>query len=234
MTIYPANDTRSSLKPTKRSKITGYGLTLSWQENPRCLTRQVASIQRSSVMLVRQRPIPLLPQINSTMPFDEMDLRPLDHPGVPGEPHVGGADVVINLDIDFDYKTTERYLINNVTFQPPLFLYCFKFLSGARKASELLPNGSLFTLPPNKVVELSIPPGRGPGTPVSPIPSLLSPAVPHVSFCHLAPLASSRCKFKLHEMSTTLLTFPSAQHSFDVVRSAGVPSPITSILFVEM
>jgi len=105
---------------------------------------------------------------NTTMPFDERDLRTLDHPGVPGEPHAGGADISINLDIDFDYNTTEKYLINNVIFQPPTVPVLLQILSGARKASELLPNGSLFTLPRNKVVELTIPPGRGPSFPVSP------------------------------------------------------------------
>lgn len=108
---------------------------------------------------------PTTTAIVSTMPLVETDLRPLENPGAPGEPHVGGADVLLNLDLGF--TSTGRFTINNASFTPPSVPVLLQILSGARQASELLPSGSVYTLPPNKVVELSIPPGSAPGGPVS-------------------------------------------------------------------
>jgi len=101
--------------------------------------------------------------IISTMPLVETDLHPLENPGAPGEPHVGGADVLLNLDLGF--TPPGLFTINDVSFKPPSVPVLLQILSGARQASELLPNGSVYTLPPNKVIELSIPPGGAPGGP---------------------------------------------------------------------
>lgn len=103
---------------------------------------------------------------NSIMPLAETDLHPLEYTGAPEEPRVGGADVAINLDLGFDPKA-RRFLINNASFTPPSVPVLLQILSGAREAAELLPKGSVFTLPPNKVIELSISPGLAPGGPVS-------------------------------------------------------------------
>jgi hypothetical protein len=45
-----------------------------------------------------------------------------------------------------------------VVFQPPSIPVLLQILSGAKTAQELIPNNTI-TLPPNKVVELSIPGG---------------------------------------------------------------------------
>jgi iron transport multicopper oxidase len=58
------------------------------------------------------------------------------------------------------------FTINGVTFKPPSVPVLLQILSGARTASELLPKGSVYLLPPNKVVEVSLP-GGAPGSPVS-------------------------------------------------------------------
>lgn len=47
--------------------------------------------------------------------------------------------------------------INNVSFADPAVPILLQILSGATHASQLLPNGSVYELPPNKVIELSFP-----------------------------------------------------------------------------
>lgn len=119
-----------------------------------------------------QKVDPTTTAIVSTTPLVETDLHPLENPGAPGDPYVGGADVLLNLDLGF--TSTGSFTINNVSFIPPSVPVLLQILSGARQAAELLPNGSVYTLPPNKVIELSIPPGSAPGGPVSvPIDDLL-------------------------------------------------------------
>lgn len=51
------------------------------------------------------------------------------------------------------------------TFVPPTAPVLLQVLSGAQAAQDLLPSGSVYTLPPNKVIEISIP-GGAPGAPV--------------------------------------------------------------------
>jgi len=92
----------------------------------------------------------------------ETSLRPLTNPGAPGVAEVGAADVNINLDIQF----TGQFTVNSVTFTPPSTPALLQIMSGARTAQDLLPNGSFYVLPPNSVVEVSIP-GGSIGSPVS-------------------------------------------------------------------
>lgn len=89
----------------------------------------------------------------------------LNYPGVPGTPVAGGADVALNIRVSFGINPG-TYSINGVTFSAPTVPVLLQILSGARRANELLPKGSVYELPPNKVVELSLP-GGAPGSPVS-------------------------------------------------------------------
>ncbi|KAJ7456186.1 laccase 2 precursor [Mycena latifolia] len=93
----------------------------------------------------------------------ETDLHPLVPMPVPGAQVPGGADVNIRFDI-VKNETTLKWFMNGLTFVPPTVPVLLQILSGARKAQELLPNGTVYTLPPNKVVEISIP-GGGSGSP---------------------------------------------------------------------
>lgn len=96
-------------------------------------------------------------QTPSVIPLVEADLRPLINPAAPGKPYPGGADINMNLVIS---STPEhRFTINNASFTPPTVPTLLQILSGATTAQKLLPQGSVFTLPRNKVVELSIPSG---------------------------------------------------------------------------
>ncbi|KAJ7131857.1 laccase [Mycena crocata] len=99
----------------------------------------------------------------STNPLVETNLHPLVATAVPGTKAAGGADVVMNLALALDFATF-RFTVNGATFTPPTVPVLLQILSGAQSATDLLPTGSVFTLPPNSVIELSIP-GGAPGAP---------------------------------------------------------------------
>ncbi|KAJ6513666.1 yellow laccase [Mycena vitilis] len=100
----------------------------------------------------------------SVAPLVETNLHPaVGQPAVPGKPVPGGADVNINLAITLDF-TTFKFFINGAEFIPPTAPVLLQILSGAQSATDLLPAGSVYVLPPNKVIELSIP-GGTPGAP---------------------------------------------------------------------
>ncbi|KAJ7612677.1 laccase [Roridomyces roridus] len=95
---------------------------------------------------------------DSTAALVETDLHPLVATAVPGTAVAGGADITMNLVISLDF-TTFTFEINGNSFTPPTVPVLLQILSGASTATDLLPSGSVFTLPANKVVELSIPGG---------------------------------------------------------------------------
>ncbi|KAJ7455652.1 laccase [Mycena galericulata] len=99
----------------------------------------------------------------SVAPLVETDLHPLVATPVPGTAVAGGADVTLNLAITLNF-TSFTFDVNGHEFIPPTAPVLLQILSGARTAAELLPNGSVYTLPPNSVIEVSIP-GGTPGAP---------------------------------------------------------------------
>ena len=56
-------------------------------------------------------------------------------------------------------------MINNATFAPPTVPVLLQILSGAKTPQQLLPPGSIYSLPKNSVIEIVIPPGTAPGGP---------------------------------------------------------------------
>ncbi|TDL26555.1 laccase [Rickenella mellea] len=100
---------------------------------------------------------PTTTQVNGTLLL-ETGLHPLVAPGAPGKPVQGGADVPLNLALTFNF-TTFKFQINGVTFEPPSVPVLLQVLSGKQDARDLLPAGSVYTLPRNKVVELTLPGG---------------------------------------------------------------------------
>ncbi|KAJ7827250.1 laccase, partial [Mycena olivaceomarginata] len=99
----------------------------------------------------------------SVNPLVETNLHPLVATPVPGTHAVGAADVALNLAITLDF-TTFKFRVNGAEFIPPTAPVLLQILSGAHTAAELLPPGSIYTLPPNSVIEISIP-GGTPGAP---------------------------------------------------------------------
>lgn len=105
---------------------------------------------------------PTTTQATSVKPLVEYNIVPLENPGAPGTAKVGGADVLLNLALAID-ATTRDFTVNGVSFIPPSVPVLLQILSGNFAATDLLPSGSVYTLPPNKVIELSIPAGVGGG-----------------------------------------------------------------------
>ncbi|KAH9479059.1 Laccase-2 [Psilocybe cubensis] len=90
----------------------------------------------------------------------ETDLHPLENPAAPGAPGRGKADVNINLDIEWSMKT-QKFYVNNASYESPSVPVLLQIMSGKETAQELLPAGSVYVLPPNKVIEISMPGGSG-------------------------------------------------------------------------
>ncbi|KIK91563.1 laccase [Paxillus rubicundulus Ve08.2h10] len=86
--------------------------------------------------------------------FDESTLHPLINPGAPGVPEIGRADVNLNIVIGFR-APPGLFLLNNVSWTNPPMPVLLQILSGARHPSELLPGGSVYDLPHNKIVEIN-------------------------------------------------------------------------------
>jgi len=104
----------------------------------------------------------------ATAHFEESQLHPLEDHAPPGVPELGKADVVLSLVPGFN----NSFNVNGVRFRPPPAPVLLQILSGARHPTELLPSGSVYELPRNKVIEVHMPandltPGGARGSPVS-------------------------------------------------------------------
>ncbi|EGN96947.1 laccase [Serpula lacrymans var. lacrymans S7.3] len=85
----------------------------------------------------------------------ESDLHPLINPGAPGIPEIGKADININFDIDL--LPSGLFTMNSASFVTPAAPVLLQILSGSQHPMNLLPAGSVYTLEPNKTVEISVP-----------------------------------------------------------------------------
>ncbi|KAJ7459572.1 laccase [Mycena galericulata] len=116
-------------------------------------------INSAILRYVGARPVdPTTNATTSVIPLVETNLHPLNQPPVPGLPVPGGADVNLNLVISFNL-TSFTFDVNGFEFIPPTVPVLLQILSGAQSATDLLPLGSVYTLPANKVIEVSIPGG---------------------------------------------------------------------------
>ena len=113
----------------------------------------------------RVTPDPTTPEVASTNPMLETNLHPLSNPGAPGKPIPGDAHINLNLNIAFNFST-QMFTVNNASFIPPTSPVLLQILSKAQTAQDLLPSGSVYVLPRNKVIEISLP-GGSIGSPVS-------------------------------------------------------------------
>ncbi|KAE9405865.1 laccase 1 BVT [Gymnopus androsaceus JB14] len=94
----------------------------------------------------------------------ESMLHPLVDPAAPGEPFPGGADVVLNMTLGF--ANPAQFFINDVQYVPPTVPVLLQILSGAQTAQDLLPPGSVYTLPPNSTIEINFYGGDAPSAQV--------------------------------------------------------------------
>nr|BAU94252.1 laccase [Pholiota microspora] len=92
----------------------------------------------------------------SQQPLHEWSLHTLENPAAPGAAGAEGVDVPLPFNITF---ANGVFLVNNASFQSPSVPVLLQIFSGARTAQDLLPQGSVYTLPSNSVVEITIPGG---------------------------------------------------------------------------
>ncbi|KAF4618867.1 hypothetical protein D9613_009652 [Agrocybe pediades] len=92
------------------------------------------------------------------MTLREVDLHPLTDPAAPGIPSPDGADMHLTLNMGFN-PLTFKFSMNGVPFVAPDVPVLLQILSGASDATSLLPKGSVYTLPANKVIDITIPGG---------------------------------------------------------------------------
>ncbi|EIN07541.1 laccase [Punctularia strigosozonata HHB-11173 SS5] len=83
----------------------------------------------------------------------ETNLHPLQNAAAPQNAQ-GEADVYINLAFNF---TAGLFTVNGVPFIPPPVPVLLQILKGAKTAHEIAPVGSVYTLPRNKVIQVSMP-----------------------------------------------------------------------------
>ncbi|KAJ3873232.1 laccase 1 AVT [Lentinula edodes] len=101
---------------------------------------------------------------NSTgVVLTESMLHPLENPGAPGLPFPGGADEVLNLTLGFNLPAT--FFMNDTQYIPPTVPVLLQILSGAQSPQDLLPPGSVYTLPINKTIEINFFGNATPGGP---------------------------------------------------------------------
>jgi len=85
----------------------------------------------------------------------EQSLIPFTNPTPPGGSNPADESFVFNVGLNF---TTGQFTINGVPFESPTVPVLLQILNGA-KPQDLLPNGSIYVLPRNKVIEVTIPGG---------------------------------------------------------------------------
>ncbi|KAK0470307.1 laccase lcc5 [Desarmillaria tabescens] len=100
---------------------------------------------------------PATATISSVLKMNETESVPLENPGAPGMPEVGGVDYALNL--AFAFTSAGTFTVNGAQFTAPSTPVLLQILSGAKSAGDLLPSGSVFSLPSNSTIELSMPGG---------------------------------------------------------------------------
>jgi iron transport multicopper oxidase len=128
------------------------------------------------------------------------------------------ADVKLNLVLGKN-ESNCNFLINDVQYTSPSVPVLLQILSGAVSPSELEPKGSVYTLPKDKVIEISMPPDDAPGRPIRLLPH--KPSAPELSLSSLASLPSTRCTLTQCRHSSPDLTGTPQTAQFAVIRSAG-------------
>ncbi|KAF9224262.1 laccase [Gyrodon lividus] len=112
-----------------------------------------SAVLRYSGAPIEDPPVRTWPLVN---PLIESNLHALNNPSAPGVPGVGNADISLNLVAQIN-QTTAAFQINGVSYSSPATPVLLQILSGALSTAQLQPQGSVYTLPPNKVVEVSFP-----------------------------------------------------------------------------
>ncbi|KAG1852027.1 laccase [Suillus tomentosus] len=104
------------------------------------------------------------PQNMTNSDWDALNETSL-HPLTPPSPRLlQEPDVKLDLVLGKNLSNF-NFLINNIQYTSPSVPVLLQLLSGAMTAADLAPNGSVYTLPRNKVIELTFNPDNSPGGP---------------------------------------------------------------------
>ncbi|KAG0701905.1 laccase [Suillus ampliporus] len=120
----------------------------------------------NATAILRYAGSPTVDPQNRTTPnslaLNETDLHPL----YPAPPILfqEDADVKLNLVLGTN-ESNFNFLINDVQYTSPSIPVLLQLLSGDMSASQLAPNGSVYTLAGNRVIEISWNPDNSPGRP---------------------------------------------------------------------
>ena len=99
----------------------------------------------------------------SVIPLVETNLHPLENPQAPGYNRT--ADIQLSLPVTF---SNGSFKVNGTSFMPPKVPVLLQILSHQYTPQELMPEGSVYLLEPNKVVEITMPgASTSAGNPVS-------------------------------------------------------------------
>ncbi|KAK1235613.1 laccase, multicopper oxidase, benzenediol:oxygen oxidorectuctase [Marasmius sp. AFHP31] len=148
--------------------------------------------------------------------LDERDLHPLENPGAPGEPVPGGVDHAINLDFS---TSSNEFMINDVKFESPSLPVLLQVLSGAFRPDQLLPKGSVYPLPSNATIEITMTGAGKKGWEADTTASLMYDSI--LCICTAYGLIPPDPLSAGEAYQRFFFFFFTPQHTFDVVRVAG-------------
>ncbi|KAG1809741.1 laccase [Suillus variegatus] len=124
---------------------------------------QIYTAQRYSFILETNQPVDNYWNMTNS-DWDALNETSL-HPLTPPSPRLlQEPDVKLDLVLGKNLSNF-NFLINNVQYTSPSVPVLLQLLSGAMTAADLAPNGSVYTLPRNKVIELTFNPDNSPGGP---------------------------------------------------------------------
>jgi iron transport multicopper oxidase len=122
----------------------------------------------NATAILRYTGSPSINPKNRTTPnsisLNETSLHPLTPPWTELQ---RDADIKLDLVIRFN-QSRFLFYVNGVQYIPPTVPVLLQILNGAMTAADLLPNGTIYTLPKNKVVDITFNTDTAPGGPVSP------------------------------------------------------------------
>ncbi|OCH90801.1 phenoloxidase [Obba rivulosa] len=94
--------------------------------------------------------------VQPSNPLNEVDLHPLTDPAAPGKHSQEHGAVDKSFDLHTGFNGV-NFTINNASFFPPSTPVLLQILSGAYNAWDLMPEGSVYAIPLDAVIQISFP-----------------------------------------------------------------------------
>lgn len=98
---------------------------------------------------------PTTSEVTPTAPLVEAELAPLENPAAPGIPQLGAADVNLRIEVGVNFDPF-LFTMNGIPYQSPPTPILLQILNGATNVADLLPHGTIYMLPRNKVIEITV------------------------------------------------------------------------------